>query len=291
MKIEINDKSLMMIFLLEECNFTCPHCVNKDAPMDSGYKFSFEQLQSCLSDCRSLASIRWVHFTGGEPTLWSERNRDLSDLLLEIAEAGFTPGFTSNGSLFLNYGKCRDFFGKYVDGSSMPLRIYLSIDTFHKNFSRTKERATSLDNIIKCKKELPCAQADLIETNVITVLSKDFNSLLPDDMIRYYESRGVAFGFVPLLPGGRASSFNHLCPDLNSDNPKGLGAFQLFHEEISRYKQRGTKDRKRAEFMNLIGNDYYFANPWRKVAQLSNLPDAIIEAYSNPAGDLHWPTE
>lgn len=286
MKIEISDKSLMMIFLLKECNLTCAHCANEDAPMDSGYKFSFEQLRSCLSDCRSLESIRWVHFTGGEPTLWSEGNQDLSDLLLEIAKAGFTPGFTSNGSFFVDYGKCHDFFGKYVDGSSMPLRIYLSIDTFHKNFSRTKERAKSLDNIIKCKKELPRARADLLETNVITVISRDFNSLLPNGMIRYYESRGVAFGFIPLLPVGRAGSFNHLCPDLSSNDPEDLGAYHLFHHKESRRQQSKAKNKHRADFINLIGNDYYFTNPWRKVAQLGMLPIEVVRAYSDLASSL-----
>ena len=283
MKIEINDKSLMMIILLEECNLACAHCSREDWPMDPGYKLSFKQLELCLSDCHSLESIRWVHFSGGEPTMWAERNRNLVDLLLKIAKAGFTPGFTTNGSFFVNYGKCRDFFEKYVDGSSMPLRVYLSIDTFHKNFNLTKERAKSLDNIIECKQELPRARADLLEINVMTVISKDFNSLLPEGMIRYYESHGVAFGFLPLLPGGRANSLIHLCPDLSSDNPRDLGAYGQFHTKKSRKERGKTKNRHRADFINLIGNDYYFANPWRKVAQLGNLPDTIIRAYSGPA--------
>ena len=77
MKIEIRDKSLMMIFLLEECNFECSHCLREDEPMVPGYKLSFKQLQLCLSDCQRLESISWVHFTGGEPTLCT----DLFDLV------------------------------------------------------------------------------------------------------------------------------------------------------------------------------------------------------------------
>jgi molybdenum cofactor biosynthesis enzyme MoaA len=286
MKIEIDDKSLMMIFLLEECNFTCSHCLREDWPMDSGYRFSFKQLQLCLSDCRKLENIRWVHFTGGEPTLWKEDNRNLADLLLEISKAGFTPGFTTNGSSFVDYGACYEFFAKYVDGSSMPLRVYLSIDTFHGNFDPIKERAKSLDNILECKRVLLRAQADRLEINVMAVISRDFDSLLPDGMIRYYESRGLAFGFLPLLPGGRANSFNHLCPDLSSDNPKDLGAYKLVHQKKSGKKRAKTENRHTADFINLIGNDYYFTNPWRKVAQIGNLPDTLISAYSSPAEDL-----
>ena len=287
MKIEIIDKSLMMIFLLEACNFECIHCIREDEPMLRGYKLSFKQLRSCLSDCRRLDSIRWVHFTGGEPTLWKEKNRSLVDLLLEIAKADFIPGFTTNGSFFVNYGRCHDFFAKYVDGSIMPLRVYFSIDTFHRNFDVKKERSRCLDNVIKCKQEMPQVQANLLEINVITIISKDFNSLLPDGMIRYYESQGVTFSFLPLLLYGKAKSLSHLCPDINSDRPEDLGAYQLFHQKESRKKRGKTRNRHQADFINLIGNDYYFTDPWCKVAKLGHLPDTIKCAYSNLNRGFH----
>ena len=115
---EIVNKSFMMIFLLEECNFACPHCVREDEPMDIGYRLSFRQLQSCLSDCRGLGSIRTVHFSGGETTLWREGELDLLDLLIEIAASGFTPGFITNGSSFHEYERCYDFFRRYVEGQA-----------------------------------------------------------------------------------------------------------------------------------------------------------------------------
>jgi molybdenum cofactor biosynthesis enzyme MoaA len=285
-KIEITDNSLMMILLLEKCNFTCAHCVREDEPMDPDYKLSFEQFRSCLSDCRKLESISWVHFTGGEPTLWAERKRDLVDLLLEIAKAGFTPGLTTNGSFFVDYDRCHGFFGKYADNSDMPLRVYLSIDTFHNNFSAKRARARSLDNVIKCKQELPRERAELLDIVVQAVVSKDPQSLLPTEMIEHYEFLGVRFGFVPLLPKGKAKSFRHLCPDLSSSNPEDLGAYRPFHEKKSQEKRGRTKSRNRVDFIHLIGNDYYLANPWRKVAQLGHLPDTIIRAYSRPAGGI-----
>lgn len=284
MKIEIDNKSLMMIFLLEECNFTCAHCVREDEPMNPGYKLSFEQLQLCLSDCHSLESLRWVHLSGGEPTLWTERNRDLVDILLEIAKADFTPGFTTNGSLFVDYRGCNDFFARYVNSSAMTLRVYLTIDTFHHNFDPEEGRAQSLDNVLKCKQELPRARADLLDIAVIAVISKDFKSLLPNEMIAHYESLGVSFGFIPLLPKGKAKSLGHLCPDLTSDNPEDLGAYQRFHRKESRKKRDTTNNRHRTNYLVLIGDDYYFADPWRKVAKLGYLPDTIIHAYSGPTG-------
>jgi MoaA/NifB/PqqE/SkfB family radical SAM enzyme len=280
MKIEIKDKSLMMIFLLEECNFTCAHCGREDEPMDPGYKLSFEQLQRCLSDCRNLESIRWVHFSGGEPTLWKEGDRDLGDLLLEIADTGYTPGFTSNGSLLVNYDRCRDFFARYTDYATTPLRLYFSIDTFHKNYDAQKGRARSLENIIKLKNELPKEKADLLDITVIVIISKDFNSLLPEEMIKYYRSLGIKFNFVPLYPLGKAKSFSHLCPDLDSDNPEDLGAYGRYHKKGSRKKQDENNNRLRTDHIILIGDDYYFSDPWHKVGQLGHLPDEIIRAYS-----------
>ena len=271
----------MMIFLLEECNFACDHCLKEDEPMVRGYKLSFTQLQSCLSDCQRLESISWVHFTGGEPTLWKEGKRSLIDLLIEISKAGFTPGFTSNGSLFVDCGVCYDFFTRYINSSTMPLRVYFSIDTFHRNFDPEEGRAPSLENVMKCKQELPPAKASQLDISVIVTISRDFKSLLPDEMIRYYESLGIAFGFVPLFPMGKAKSFSHLCPDLDSDDPKDLGAYLNYHQNEIPKRRNKTKSRHRADFINLIGNDYYFTNPWRKVAQLGNLPDTIIRAYSN----------
>jgi MoaA/NifB/PqqE/SkfB family radical SAM enzyme len=283
-KIEIGDKSLMLIILLEKCNFACIHCAREDEPMDLGYKLSFGQLQSCLSDCRSLDTVSWVHFSGGEPTLWREGNRDLLDLLLEISKAGFTPGFTTNGSFFTDYSKCDNFFRKYVDGSTKPLRLYFSIDTFHNNFDAKRGRARSLDNVIKCRQELPSAKEKLLEIAVIVVISRESKSLLPDEMIRHYESLGVSFGFIPLYCKGKAESFSHLCPDLSSDNPEDLGAYQRFHQKATRKKRDETKDRNRADHINLIGNDYFFANPWRKVARLGHVPDEIIQAYTSASG-------
>jgi MoaA/NifB/PqqE/SkfB family radical SAM enzyme len=110
MEIKIGDKSLMMIFLLEECNFSCDHCVREDEPMHPGYKLSFEQLKMCLSDCHSLQSIEWVHFSGGEPTLWTDGKRDMVDLLIEISRAGFEPGFITNGSNFMITANVTSFF-------------------------------------------------------------------------------------------------------------------------------------------------------------------------------------
>ncbi|MCK5560730.1 MAG: radical SAM protein [Thermoplasmata archaeon] len=228
METKIADKSLIMIFLLEHCNFSCPHCVREDEPMSPGYKLSFEQLKQCLEDCCKLESVKWVHFSGGEPTLWTDGKRDLADLLIAISQAGFEPGFTTNGSNFEDYDKCYDLLQKYIDRAIKPLHLYLSLDTFHNNFDIEKGRATSLDNVVKFKSNLSPEKSKLLNITVISVISKDTNSLLPDEMVEHYSSLGVKFDFVPLRPKGKARSLAHLCPDLSSAKPEDLGAYYRF---------------------------------------------------------------
>lgn len=271
LKIKKFDKSLMMIFLLEECNFSCNHCVREDEPMAPGYKLSFEQLKKCLSDCNKLESIEWVHFSGGEPTLWTDGNRNLTDLLIEISKADFEPGFTTNGSFFINYKECNDFFQKYINNANKPMRLYLSIDTFHNNFDVEKGRAESLDNVIKCKNNMPTEKTELIKIVLIVVISKDSKSLLPNEMIDYYKSFGVEFNFIPLGFKGKAKSNSHLCPNLDSDNPEEMGVYYQFHQK--------KKKQELARNIVLIGNDYYLPDPWIKIAALGDLPKNIIDIY------------
>jgi len=296
MEIEILDKSRMAILLLEQCNFECPHCLRVDEPMYPGYQLSFEQLQTCLSDCRALESITWFHFTGGEPTLWTEGDRQLIDLLLEVCNTGFIPSFTSNGSSFVDYDKCCDFFKRYVDNSTTRLIVYLSIDTFHRNFNVEKGRAQSVDSVARFRRNLPPEKADLLDIRIVVTVSKDPESLLPDEMVRHYESLGMSFRFVPLSPKGRArQQLAHSCPDLDSDEPKDLGAYQRFYQKqgCKQSEPDETTRQERATALALIGDDYYFHIPvndsefpdkWRKVARLGHLPDAIIRAYAGATG-------
>jgi MoaA/NifB/PqqE/SkfB family radical SAM enzyme len=294
MDVEINDKSLMMIFLLEECNLACPHCVREDEPMDHGYKLSFQQLLRCLSDCRKLEAVTWVHFSGGEPTLWSEEGRHLVDLLLAISDAGFTPGFTTNGSAFVDHDGFEALIGRYLALSDRPLRLYLSIDTFHGNFDGETGRAVSLDNVLSCRHKLPRDKAQLLQVSILVVVSKQVSSLLPPEMVSHYESMGARFVFVPLAPHGRAKTMRHLCPVLDSDNPEDLGAYARFCESERRDGSVLGGKGNRALHIILVGDEYYvsleaetdFGGRWQRIGRLGALPDTIIRHYSVQHHDL-----
>ncbi|MHA2038988.1 MAG: radical SAM protein, partial [Promethearchaeota archaeon] len=270
------------VFLLEECNFSCNHCVREDEPMSIGYKLTFEQLKKCLSDCQSLKTVEWVHFSGGEPTLWKEEKLDLGDLLIEISKAGFEPGFTTNGSYFNDYTKCNELFQRYFTNSNKPLRLSISIDTFHQNFNVQKERSKSLDNVIKYKSTVPPEKENFLNINIITTISKDQKSLLPKEMINYYQSLGLTFFFLPLKAVGKAKSLKHLCPNLESEKQEELGAFYQFH-------QKKNKEEVETSNIVLIGDDYYWPQPmlkngsigyeFKKIGHVGHLSSEIIDLY------------
>jgi molybdenum cofactor biosynthesis enzyme MoaA len=276
MELHIADRSLMMVFLLEECNLSCAHCVREEEPMPSGYRLEHEQLTGCLADCASLESVRWVHFSGGEPTLWHEGELDLADLLLEIDRAGFAPGFTTNGVLLEDLERCRDLLGRVLPRIGRPLRLYLSIDTFHRNFDASTGRARCLDNVIVCTSSMPGAAGRMLDLNVLTVVSRDASSLLPDGMVEHYSDLGADFVFTPLKRKGLARSMAHLCPDLGSDRPEDLGAYHRYRPERLPEGDYGA-----VANMVLIGEDYYLPDPWRKIASLGHLPPELALAYSN----------
>jgi MoaA/NifB/PqqE/SkfB family radical SAM enzyme len=266
------DKTFMMIFLLEECNFSCEHCVRDEEPMPSGYKLSYHQLQEFLKDCQKLETIERVHFSGGEPTLWKEGNRDLTDLLIEISKAGFTPGFTTNGSNLVDFTVCKEFLNRYFKDSYRKLHLFISIDTFHRNFDASKGRTKSLDNVLKYQKELPPDKEDIMSITVLVTISKGTESLLPKGMIDYYQSQGVEFSFIPMGLKGKARSMSHLCPNLKSNKSEDLGAYYPYHKEKIENKHN----------LILIDNDYYiyfsdesieFPKRWYKIASLGHLVD------------------
>jgi MoaA/NifB/PqqE/SkfB family radical SAM enzyme len=278
MDIEAINRSFVMLFLLEECNLDCLHCVREDEPMAPGYRLSEDQLRRCLEDLKAMGGVEQVHFSGGEPTLWREREQRLVDLLIRIAAAGFQPSFISNGSRLTDAGSSREFFLRYTRAADVPLRLYLSVDTFHENFDRAAGRSPCLDTVLRCREELPIDRRDLVELPIVIVtISKSPESLLPVGMVEHYESRGVVFRFVPLKPIGRARSLADLCPDLGSDDPAALGAFRGFWPR----PEGRVPEREAGSYLILIGEDYHLCDDaggeleWRRVAALGELHSAI----------------
>jgi hypothetical protein len=144
---------------------------------------------------------------------------------------------------------------------------------------------------LEFKRHLPREEQELLPITVAATISKDFRSLLPDDMVKHYERVGVEFAFLPMRPIGKGGRLRHLCPDVESDDAEDLGAFELVSSPESR-RERARKQRHKGMGLILIGDTYWDriqkdgdTEPglWRQIGRLGHLPSWIIGAYAGEA--------
>jgi len=259
-------KRILGMTLLHKCNFNCPHCGylytgdSEDHEVKPGYRLTWEQIQRLIADCKSIKNERFAFvLNGGEPTLWEEGERRFIDLLLALAEEGIHPSFNTNGSYFADYTQCHDFFNRYADEGKIPLMTAVSMDKFHANYDREKARAVILDNIVKVLYEMPAEKKAMHNVHVISIVSKDPASFLPDEMKEYYTLKGVTFGEFPLHPIGRAKNLMDEMPDSEE-----------FFKNLPPPPEKGPEGMPLA---TLIGENY--VKQGKKIGTLGNLKDLI----------------
>lgn len=257
------------VTLLYKCNFNCAHCGylyvddSIDHDVKPGYRMTWEQIQRLIADCNSIKDERFSFiFNGGEPTLWEEGDLKLIDVLLAVAEGNIIPTYNTNGSYFVDYDQCHDFFHRYVEESKIPLSTFISVDKFHDNYDRKKGRAESLDNVVKVLDEMPVDKKEMNRVHVITIVSKDPNSFLPAEMKEYYGASGITFGDFPMQPIGRARELMDEMPDTE----------EFFKKMPPRPKRR----RIGGPIGTLIGENY--VQNGKKIAGLGNLKDLLAKA-------------
>jgi len=214
-----------------------------------------------ISDCRSLVNSYWnMNYTGGEPTLWEEDGKDLVDMLIATAKSGVLPTYNTNGSYFEDYAKSYDFFHKYIDNTDTPLKTFISMDKFHKNYDQATGRAKSLDSILKVLETFPDDQKKLLPVHIVIIVTKDPNSSLPDEMKKHYGSFGITFGDFPMLNIGKAKNLKDQLP------------------EFPGYKFDMPRVMDGPQVLTLVGDDYYAGN--KKIGKLGRLLDLYPNAES-----------
>lgn len=255
---------IMGVSLLHKCNLSCEHCGYiyigdaEDHIIRPGYRLTWDQVLTAIRDCVSLKNSYWnMNYTGGEPTLWKEDGKDLVDILIATAKSGVLPTYNTNGVYFEDYDRCRDFFHRYVDNGDTPLKTFVSMDKFHKNYDQEKGRAKSLDTILAVFETFPEAQRKLLSIHVVIIVTNDPNSSLPDEMKKHYGTRGVTFGDFPMLNIGKARNLKDQLPD-----------FPGFT-----FPPRKEEDGPPAAV--LVGDDYYLGN--KKIGKLGH----ILDLYPN----------
>jgi organic radical activating enzyme len=237
---------IMGVSLLHKCNFSCAHCGyiyigdTEDHIIRPGYRLSWDQVMTAITDCAGLQETYWnINYTGGEPTLWEENGKNLSDILIATANGGCLPTFNTNGSYFDDYDRCYGLFHRYLDNTDTPLKTFISMDKFHRNYDLQTGRAGSLDTLIKVLDTFPAEQRNLLPVHVVIIVTKDPNSSLPDQMKKHYGSMGITFGDFPMLNIGKAKNLKDQLPEFNG------------------YDFRPQEEGKGPPVVVLVGEDYY----------------------------------
>ena len=254
---EMFPTKVLGVTLLHKCNFKCAHCGylyvddSVDHDIKPGYRMTWEQIQRLIADCNSVKSERFGFvLNGGEPTLWEEGDLKFMDVLLAVAEGGIIPSYNTNGSYFVDYDQCHDFFHRYSEEAKIQLKTFVSIDKFHNNYDREKRRADSLDNIVKVLAGMPEDKRNMHRIHVVTIISTDPDSFLPVEMKEYYGARGVTFGDFPMQPIGRAKNLMDELPDSKEffknmpPPPKNSGGYpigSLIGENYTRFGKKVAK--------------------------------------------------
>ncbi len=250
----------MGVSLLHKCNFRCEHCGYiyvgdaEDHIIRPGYRLTWEQVVTALRDCAGLQNSYWnINYTGGEPTLWEEDGKDLADILIATAKAGELPTYNTNGSYFDDYKKCYEFFHKYIENTDTPLKTFISMDKFHKNYDPERGRAKCLDTLLDVLDKFPAEQKKLLTVHVVIIVTKDPNSSLPDDLKKHYSAVGITFGDFPMLNIGKAKKLKDQLPEFNG------------------FPTMPRKEGGGPPGLVLVGDDYYFGN--KKIGKLGHMLD------------------
>lgn len=252
--------NIMGVSLLHKCNFNCEHCGyiyigdTEDHIIRAGYRLTWDQVMTAIGDCASLEDSYWnMNFTGGEPTLWTENGKDFVDILIATANAGVLPTYNTNGSYFDDYDKTCEFFRRYLDRCDTPLKTFVSMDKFHKNYDPDTGRAKSLDNLVRAYATFPEDKRKLLSTHVVIIVTTDPDSSLPEEMKEHYGAMGVTFGDFPMLDVGKAKK-------MKDKQPKFSG-----------YPPMPVKEGSGPGVIVLVGDDYYVH--YEKTGKLGRMLD------------------
>lgn len=192
----------LYLFLTDQCNFNCAHCITSSTPSSSKVKLSENEIIIITSLINSDSNIDTVHFSGGEPTLELEKILTIQALI----KRKIRYSITTNGSFILQRTSS-DFFDKILIHE-----IFLSFDKYHAKYISTNslipfiKEATKRDIPVQIRftyedlKEIAIAQPLLISPLV---------KLLPGTVMqggRFTKSSRPSIANDPM---------NNTCPSMN----------------------------------------------------------------------------
>ncbi|MES9963290.1 MAG: radical SAM protein [Candidatus Sedimenticola sp. 20ELBAFRAG] len=128
---------LFGIEISDRCNLDCFYCEGKNK---GRYYFSYGQACQALNDAYNRGH-RALYFTGGEPMIWQDGDRQLNDLVSYARETGFKDVFIyTNGTRPLDIRGCR-----YIVTIDGPREVHNRIrnDTYDMILKNARAAVTS----------------------------------------------------------------------------------------------------------------------------------------------------
>ena len=245
------------------CNLECEHCYRPPLAnaREGTFRLTYSQIETALAEIdelqrgmQSLPDMK-VYFTGGEPCMWQDNDKDLVDVLLLVANRyDSRPRFDTNGVLFANEGWCRSFLDRYFAAAQKPLKIIFSCDHFHRGSAKASPgfyscdaqgKLPAVDQVLKYGQDKNCT--DSLALEVMWVSATTDKHELPAGIRAAYPR--VEFSVVPLLPAGAAASLADIAPRLRvlaedgspESDRAGLGCFLPHAVDMLRRKGK-TED-------------------------------------------------
>jgi MoaA/NifB/PqqE/SkfB family radical SAM enzyme len=221
------------------CNLSCEHCDVRSqlektpiAPV-----LSFETAKAKMEDL-FLRGARVAYFEGGEPTIWKDGDKNLSDLILQAKEIGyFTTGYTTNGcgTFFLD----SDVISISLDGPKEihdKIRAPGTYQLLMKNLEKINHPNIFANmTITKSNLNYIAETVELVEKNPkIKGIMLNFITPPPETLMIQPEERNKAIQLILALKNQKAPILNTrqalqrlIKPDFTKQCPQWMSAFVL----------------------------------------------------------------
>lgn len=216
------DKQILIMELTSNCNNYCEHCL-RAGMNENNYSMKYEEVIKALNEIERFSK----HFdnfelklSGGESTIWRDKDYNIIDILKACKEKNIEVALVTNGIVFKKEGYTDNFFNELGLNKEEKLKIYVTIDKYHKNYEKDDENEI-LDNLLK--------HDENVELYVQSTVNKNKDNISME-FIKKYSEKNIKFLMNPLLPWGRGEKLRLEVPflELDTNSKDNLGEYKKY---------------------------------------------------------------
>lgn len=277
--------------LTDACNKRCRACLR--VPDQQAHKLTFDDFLKYVSDLKRLSNRYEISFqfvTGGEPTIWKNKGKDVADILVRLSEEGIIGNITmpTNGKRFEDKAYVTDLVRRISSGSAQGVIFGLSIADYQENFIDGK--CLPLENLLQATG----MEGNRVVPITLVTLSSD------DDMDRRIrESYPEVFQRItPLAPMGAGEKWTADCPALSmtGSDKGGLGTYRQHFMKDARGKAKvedkdfDTTDNalimNRLSLHSHCGQSPFIDDKWHYCLPFRENPDFVLAEVGSMTEDI-----